>query len=224
MEPPPGPNARTTKAHLRGTLSNVARAFDPETQAARDESRQAQLFESVHMQHLAAQLRDHEVEIWGLCEQMFHLQREVDCECCHADKAKTELRFLEQMGTSVSERGRHDPMARRGNGPSALQYKSPRPCHIFDFASSSPSSAPLPPLNAMPPSPALAITHPHSSGQHSHFEDTSVLSSARCGSPVHLPPIGTGPSLGLTHLPRVPHLSAPSPSSNKMPIPWSPSP
>ena len=65
---------RTSKANLRGTLSNIAQAFDPQTWAAHNESRQARLFESVHMQHLAAQLHNHEAEIWGLREQISNFQ------------------------------------------------------------------------------------------------------------------------------------------------------
>jgi len=69
-------------------LSNIAQAFNPQAQAKRDEPRHARVFESVHMQHLAAQVCNHEAEIRGLHEQAFSLQQEVDWECCHADKQR----------------------------------------------------------------------------------------------------------------------------------------
>src|SRR5882724_1876372 len=98
-------------------LSHVAQAFDPETRTAWDDSRQAWLLESVHMQHLTAQLCDHEAEIQGLHEQIFNLHQELDHVCCYADKAEMELRFVERMGRSPSKRGRHQEIIRRGPDP-----------------------------------------------------------------------------------------------------------
>ena len=55
------------------------------------------------MQHLAAQLHDHEAKIQGLHEQIFNLHQEVDCECCHADKAETELRSVVDWKVTYQE-------------------------------------------------------------------------------------------------------------------------
>ena len=73
-EPPSEHKAHTNKANLQCTLSHVAQAFDPKTQTAHSDSRQAKLLESMHMQHPIAQLHDHEAKIQGLCEQIFNLQ------------------------------------------------------------------------------------------------------------------------------------------------------
>ena len=62
----------SNKADLQHMFGHVAQAFDPETQTAWDDSRQAQLLESMHMQHFAAQLCNHEAEIWGIHEQIFN--------------------------------------------------------------------------------------------------------------------------------------------------------
>jgi len=56
----------TNKADLQHMLSHISQAFDPKTQTAWDDSRQAWLLKSMHMQHLTAQLCNHEAEIWGL--------------------------------------------------------------------------------------------------------------------------------------------------------------
>src|SRR5882724_3320918 len=74
-EPPSQRQACPSKADIRGTLSNIVQAFNPQARAEHDESRHARVFESVHMQHLAAQVRDHEAEIRGLHEQTFSSER-----------------------------------------------------------------------------------------------------------------------------------------------------
>jgi hypothetical protein len=48
--------SRTITSQLRGTLHNVARAFDPVTQAAREEGRQAHRLQAMQVQNLASQL------------------------------------------------------------------------------------------------------------------------------------------------------------------------
>src|SRR5882724_5046062 len=106
-------------------LNNIVQAFNPQAWAKCDELRHAKVFESVHMQHLTAQLCDHEAKIWGLHEQTFNVQQEVDCECHHADKAETELRFIKQMGRSPSKRERHEPMVKRASHLSTLKYRTP---------------------------------------------------------------------------------------------------
>src|SRR5882724_6519043 len=147
------------------------------------------------MQHLAAQVCDHEAEIWGLHEQTFSLQQEVDQECCHADKVETELRIIEWM-------------RRRASKPSTLNYRTPH--QTFHFTSPCPPSPCLPPLSTQTPSPPMAFIIPPS----------SVTSLAM----VHLPPTITGPHLGRPNHWHVPHPSPASPSSKDLPIPWSPSP
>ena len=125
-KPPSQHQACPSQADIRGTLSNIAQAFNPQAWAKCDESRHARVFKSVHMQHLTAQVRDHEAEIWGLHEQTSSLQREVDRECRRADKAETKLRIIEWMG-------------RRASQPSTLNYRTPH--HTFHFT----LPCPLPP-------------------------------------------------------------------------------
>ena len=72
-------------ADLWGTFQNIAQAFDPQTH---DQSRQAHLLESMQLQHLAVQLHDHEPEICQLQEKLYEMQRELDWESQHADKAE----------------------------------------------------------------------------------------------------------------------------------------
>ena len=43
-------------AQLQGTLQNVAHAFDPDIQAAQEESRHTQQFKTLQLQHLATQV------------------------------------------------------------------------------------------------------------------------------------------------------------------------
>ena len=72
---------------------HIARAFDPQTQAAHDQSRQARLLKS--MQLLAVQLHDHEVEIRQFWEKLYEMQWELDQDSRCADKAEIEVCILE---------------------------------------------------------------------------------------------------------------------------------
>ena len=60
VEPGADTTSRTrgcmSTAQLQGTLQNVARAFDHDIQAAREESRCTWQFETLQLQHLATQV------------------------------------------------------------------------------------------------------------------------------------------------------------------------
>ncbi|KAF8498801.1 hypothetical protein JB92DRAFT_2834222 [Gautieria morchelliformis] len=141
---------------LRGTLQNIARAFDPSVQAARDESRRARQFEAIHLQTLTSQLRDAEAETCRLCNELTDTQRQCDNaerDLCmyemmrnarHQDHHAHSLR----MHSSRSHSQRYDPYDRcspRRYGQSHSQRDDPydrrSPCDASPFEASSPLSS-----------------------------------------------------------------------------------
>ncbi|KAF8514752.1 hypothetical protein JB92DRAFT_3158898 [Gautieria morchelliformis] len=97
VEPESDGKGHMSSGALRGTLQNIARAFDPSVQAARDESRRARQFEAIHLQTLTSQLRDAEAETRRLRNELTDTQRQCDRESRRADNAERDLRMYEMM-------------------------------------------------------------------------------------------------------------------------------
>ncbi|KAF8495060.1 hypothetical protein JB92DRAFT_3126621 [Gautieria morchelliformis] len=88
IEPTSDARRRTSSSELRGTLQNIAHAFDPHVQAACDDSRCAHQLETIHLQGLTTQLRDAELESRRLRNELHEVQRQLDHESRRADNAE----------------------------------------------------------------------------------------------------------------------------------------
>ncbi|KAF8519420.1 hypothetical protein JB92DRAFT_2000998 [Gautieria morchelliformis] len=91
------PWGETVATLWKAACHNVARAFDPLSQAARDDNRQARRLETLHLQDLTSRAREAETEARALRKELHAVQRELDRESRRADNAERDLRMYQLL-------------------------------------------------------------------------------------------------------------------------------